>query len=139
LCNSVADIVCKFVHRLKLKVQATRELQIQNTATVFSQWTEIIEDLWDLLPHFQQWYDEDCLKFDCVKLQFGDGKDSDNDNEIWLDHDLAEKESPATVEETKQISQSIIMLNSSVKLIIPVYISCACYTVDLEASKFVCN
>jgi len=79
------------------------ESKEQSTATTLSQWTEIIENLWDRLPHFQQWYDEDCLKFNCVKLQFGDDEESDNDDEIWLDR---EKESPAITEETKQISQS---------------------------------
>ena len=91
-------------HRLKLKVRSSMESLEQSTATM---WTEIIENLWDRLPHFQQWYDEDCLQFNCVKLKFGDDEESDND-EIWLDH---EKESPAITEETKQVSQSKLDLH----------------------------
>ena len=92
-------------YRLKLKVTATMESQSQSSTTTPDQWTEIIEDLWDLLPHFQQWYDEDCLKFDCVKLQFGDGEEISNDDEMWLDQNC-ENESPTAIEENKQVSES---------------------------------
>ena len=92
-------------YRLKLKVTATMESQSQSSTTTPDQWTEIIEDLWDLLPHFQQWYDEDCLKFDCVKLQFGDGEEISSDDEMWLDKNF-EKESPTAIEENKQVSES---------------------------------
>ena len=125
------------------------ESQSQSTTTTLPQWTEIVEDLWDLLPHFQQWYDEDCqivedlwdllphfqqwydedcLKFDCVKLQFADGEESDNDDEIWLEQTACEKESPATIEETKQVSQSKLKLHiyAHQHHHIPVYFSLHC-------------
>ena len=105
------------------------ESQSQSTTTTLPQWTEIVEDLWDLLPHFQQWYDEDCLKFDCVKLQFADGEESDNDDDdIWLEQTACEKESPATIEETKQVSQSKLKLHIYAHQYhyIPVYFSLHC-------------
>ena len=58
-------------------------------------WTEIIEDLWKHLPHFQdeeELYDDDCLKFDCVTLQFGDGEESDSDSETWLHQNTSDME-----------------------------------------------
>ena len=51
-----------------------------------TKWTEIIEDLWKHLPHFQDekyLYDDKCLKFDCIKLQYGDQEESDSDSETW--------------------------------------------------------
>ena len=104
-------------HRLKLKVRATMESHSQSPTTMPLKWTEIIEKLWDNLPHFQQWYDEDCLKFDCVKLQFDDGKVNNSDSEIWLDQNVCEKESSVTVEETKQqkISQSKLKFTNAHK------------------------
>ena len=107
-----------FIHnRLKLKVTATTESQSQSATETLDKWTEIIEDLWDQLPHFQQWYDEDCLKFDCVKLQFGDGEEISNDDEMWLDQNC-EEESPAAIEENKQFSES------KLRLFIAVYSRC---------------
>ena len=68
--------------------------QAQNSSTVEEKWTEIIEDLWKQLPHFQdveeELYDENCLKLDCVNLQFGDGEESDSDNETWLEDSFVE-------------------------------------------------
>lgn len=48
-----------------------------------NKWTEVIEDLWESLPLEKYWYDDHCLKFDCVRLQFGDQEESDNDSETW--------------------------------------------------------
>ena len=45
------------------------------------QWNEIIKDLWECLPHFQDeiyLYDEHCIQFDCVVLE-----ESDSDSETW--------------------------------------------------------
>ena len=58
----------------------------QNSSTTQTKWSEVIEDLWNYLPHLQdeeQLYDEDCLKFDCVKLQFGDGDGEESDDKPW--------------------------------------------------------
>ena len=68
--------------------------QAQNS-TAEDKWTEIIEDLWKHLPHFQdeeELYDDNCLKFDCVTLQFGDGEESDSDSETWLDQNTLDME-----------------------------------------------
>ena len=46
-------------------------------------WTEVIEDLWKFLPLEKYWYNDHCLKFDCVRLQFGDQEESDDDSETW--------------------------------------------------------
>jgi len=65
--------------------------QPQDSSIATSKWSEIIEDLWEYLPHFQdeeQLYDEGCLKFDCVKLQFGDGEESESDDIPWVQCDL---------------------------------------------------
>ena len=58
----------------------------QNSSNAPTKWSEIIEDLWKYLPRFQdeeQLYDENCLKFECITLQFGDGEESESDNEPW--------------------------------------------------------
>jgi len=65
--------------------------QTQDSSTATNKWSEIIEDLWKYLPHFQdeeQLYDENCLKFDCIKLQFGDGEESESDDIPWVQCDL---------------------------------------------------
>lgn len=79
--------------------------QAQNSAEE-NKWTEIIEDLWKKLPHFQDeedLYDNNCLKFDCVALQFGDGEESDSDSETWLHQNTSDMEdSFVVVNETKE-------------------------------------
>ena len=85
-------------------------------------WTEIIEDLWKKhLPHFQdeeKLYDDNCLKFDCVTLQFGDREESDSDSETWLHKNTTDmKDSRVKVNETEEeceliISLSAVVLNS---------------------------
>jgi len=70
----------------------------QNSSTVQIKWSEIIENLCKYLPHLQdeeELYDDNCLKFDCVKLQFGDGGESESDDEPWP-HD----DDPPVEEET---------------------------------------
>ena len=65
------------------------------SSIVVEKWTEIIEDLWKHLPHFQddeELYDDHCLKFDCVALQFGDGEESDSDSETWLHQNSSDME-----------------------------------------------
>ena len=62
---------------------------------VEDKWTEIIEDLWKHLPHFQdveELYDDHCLKFDCVTLQFGHGEESDSDSETWVHQNTSDME-----------------------------------------------
>ena len=79
--------------------------QAQNP-TVGDKWTEMIEDLWKHLPHFQdeeEFYDDHCLKFNCVALQFGDGEESDSDSETWLHQNISDIEDPfVEVNETKE-------------------------------------
>ena len=80
---------------------------LSNSATAsVNEWTEIIEDLCKYLPHFQdeeQLYDDNLLKFDCVKLQFGDGEDSESDSERWPYYDTSDmEESPVEVDKTKK-------------------------------------
>lgn len=56
-----------------------------------NKWSEVIEDLWEHLSHFKDKekllpYDENCLKLDCITLQFVDGEDStSSDSVTWLD------------------------------------------------------
>jgi len=69
--------------------------QAQSSAAVEDKWTEIIEDLWKHLPHFQDvedLYDDNCLKFNCVTLQFGDEEESDSDSETWLHQNTSDME-----------------------------------------------
>ena len=84
--------------------------QAQNTPKGEDKWTEIIEDLWKVhLPHFQdevKVYDDDCLKLDCVTLQYGDDEESESDGETWLDQDIEDSteetiETKETEEESK--------------------------------------
>ena len=83
--------------------------QAQSPSAVDDKWTEIIEDLWKHLPHFQdveEVYDDNCLKFDCIALQFGDGEESDSDSETWLHHNTPDMQrsfakTPDTKEECK--------------------------------------
>ena len=93
--------------RVKIKVTTgIANLQTQSATTAVNKWTEIIEDLWKYLPHFQdeeELYDDNCLKFDCVNLQFGDGEESDSDSETWLHHNTSDmEESLVEVNETKK-------------------------------------
>ena len=90
--------------RLKISVTAMTHSQAQNTA-VEDKWTEIIEDLWEHLPHFQdeeELYDDHCLKFDCVTLQFGDGEESDSDSETWLHQNTSDMEDSFVEVESKE-------------------------------------
>ena len=90
--------------RLKISVTAMTHSQAQNTA-VEDKWTEIIEDLWEHLPHFQdeeELYDDHCLKFDCVALQFGDGEESDSDSETWLHQNTSDMEDSFVEVESKE-------------------------------------
>jgi len=43
----------------------------------------------------EELYDNDCLKLDCIKLQFGndDADESDNDSETWPHYGVSIKES----------------------------------------------
>ena len=70
--------------RLKITVTTMIRSQLQKSL-VANKWTEVIEDLWESLPHFQnkEWYEESCLKLNCVTLQFGEAEESDNDSETW--------------------------------------------------------
>ena len=78
--------------------------QAQNTPKEEEKWTEIIEDLWKVhLPHFQdevKVYDDNCLKLDCVTLQYGDDEESESDSEPWLDQDI--EDSTEDTRETKE-------------------------------------
>ena len=98
-------MTCYYFNRLKLSVTAMTHSQAQNSEAE-KKWTEIIEDLWKHLPHFQdeeELYDDHCLKFDCVALQFGDGEESDSDSETWLHQNTADMEdSFVAVNETKE-------------------------------------
>ena len=97
-------------YRVKIKVTGLARLQMQSSTSAVGKWTEIIEDLWKYLPHFQdeeQLYDDNCLKFDCVHLQFGDGEESENDSQTWLHHNTSDmEESLVEVQASSSISQS---------------------------------
>ena len=88
--------------RLKTKVTKLTHLQVQASTSWRSannkKWTENIEDLLTHLPNVQkeeELYDDNCLKLDCIKLQFGDDDDeeSDNDSETWPHYGASIKES----------------------------------------------
>ena len=84
-------------------------LQPQKLSVVTDQWTEIIDDLWMHLPYFddENLYDDKCLKFDCVKLQYGDQEESDNDSETWP-HILDKEDAPEKVDEVKEKGKLVI-------------------------------
>ena len=86
--------------------------QAQSSSAVEDKWTEIVEDLWKHLPHFQDvedLYDDNCLKFNCVTLQFGDGEESDSDSETWLHQNTSDTEdSLVEVHDTKEECKCII-------------------------------
>lgn len=74
-----------------------------------SKWTEIIEDLWQFLPLEQHWYDDQCLKFDCVRLQFGDQEESDNDSETWPQQNPSDtKDACKTADEIKDEENKLV-------------------------------
>jgi len=107
--NCIINLCAGFLycHRLKIKVTGMANLQTQTATIAVDKWTEIIEDLWKYLPHFQdkdvELYDDNCLKFDCVTLQFGDGEESESDSETWLHHNTSDmEESLVEVEDTKK-------------------------------------
>jgi len=85
--------------------------QPQGSLVVPLQWSEIIEDLWKHLPHFQdeeQLYDDNCLKSNCIKLQFGDDEDSESDDVPWVLCDL-----PSITESTDgQLTDSVSQTES---------------------------
>ena len=99
-------ITCYNIRRLKITVTTMTHLQPQKLSTVPDQWTEIIEDLWKHLPYFQDekyLYDDNCLKFDCVKLQYGDQEESENESETWPHQNTLGKEDvPEEVDEVKE-------------------------------------
>lgn len=92
--------------------------QIKDPSAGERKWTEIIEDLWKVhLPHFQdevKLYDDNCLKFDCVNLQYGDDEESDSDSETWLDQNTSDMEDSmeevSETEETEKQSELTISL-----------------------------
>jgi len=79
--------------------------QPQKSSVVPDKWTEIIEDLWKHLPHFQYEeypYDDNCLKFDCFKLQFiNDQEEGDSDSEPWPHQITPNKEDAKAAKITK--------------------------------------
>ena len=82
--------------------------QVKDHSAVERKWTEIIEDLWKVhLPHFQdevKLYDDNCLKFDCVNLQYGNDEESDSDSETWLDQNTSDMED--SVEEVSETEET---------------------------------
>ena len=82
------------------------------SSIVVEKWTEIIEDLWKHLSHFQddeELYDDHCLKFDCVALQFGDGEDSDSDSETWLHQNSSDMEDSYEIVHKTEDCEFILM------------------------------
>jgi len=75
--------------------------QLQKSFVVPDKWTEIIEDLWKHLPHFQDKeysYDDNSLKFDCGKPQFIDQEEGDSDNVPWPHHNTPDTEDTKVAE-----------------------------------------
>ena len=70
-----------------------------------NKWTEIIEDLWQFLPLEKYWYNDHCLKFDCVRLQFGDQEENDNDSETWPQQNPSDAEDAC--EEASEIKTEV--------------------------------
>ena len=74
-----------------------------------SKWTEIIEDLWQFLPLEKHWYDDHCLKLDCVRLQFGDQEESDDDSETWPQQNPSDtKDACKTADEIKDKENELV-------------------------------
>ena len=73
-----------------------------------TKWTEIIEDFWKPFKNKDQLYDENYLKYDCIKLQFqiDDGEESDSDSESWLhpvSSDAEEAEAPLEMKSDSEL------------------------------------
>ena len=75
-------------------------------------WSEIIEDLWEHLSHFKDkenflsLYDDNCLKLDCITLQYVDGQESTSSDSItWLHQNTSDMED-SHVETDEAVSQS---------------------------------
>ena len=78
------------------------------------QWTKIIDDLLMHLPYFddENLYDEKCLN-NCVKLQYGDQEESDNDGETRPHHNTLDKEDvPEEVDEVKEKGKLVILTSN---------------------------
>lgn len=99
-------VVCELTCYYRLKIRVTAMTHSQAHFTVEDKWTEIIEDLWKHLPHFQDekmLYNDECLKFNCVTLQFGDREESDSDSETWPHQSTSDMEdSFLKADETKE-------------------------------------
>ena len=83
--------------------------QPQSISMTLPKWSEIIEDLWKYLPHFQeeeQLYDDNCLKLDCITLQFGDGKESKDYYIPWIECDVPSIEESTDTHTVKSVNQS---------------------------------
>ena len=69
-----------------MKVKELANLQTQVSSTAVERWTEIIEDLWNKLPHIRdkELYNNEQLKSECMNQQFGEAEESESDNETWV-------------------------------------------------------
>ena len=82
--------------------------QSQNSS---EKWSEIIEDLWKHLSHFKDTenlslYDENCLKFNCITLQYVDGQESTSSDSItWLHQNTSDIEDDSLVETDEGVSE----------------------------------
>ena len=97
---NLLQLTLTFYCRLKIKVTVITHSQVQSSPTKENKWTEIVEDLWKCLPHFQheeRLYDDRCLKIDC------EAEESESDSETWLHQSTTEVEDlSAEVKETKE-------------------------------------
>lgn len=95
-----------FTRRLRLKMLMMSNSQPQSSK-VLVKWTEIIEDFWKAFKNKDQLYDENCLKYNCLKLQFHSDEVEESDNESWLNplSSDTEEEDDEMSPETQGVSQ----------------------------------
>ena len=82
-----------YKHYCRFKIKAKEITYSQSQSHPAQEWSENIKDLWKIhLSHFQKNYDDNCLKLDCVTLQYVDGNDNETESEIWVDESMKTEE-----------------------------------------------
>ena len=83
-------------------------------------WSEIIEDLWEHLSHFKDketlsLYDDNCLKLDCITLQYVDGQESTSSDSItWLHQNTSDLEDSLVKTDTSDLKDSLVKTDEAV-------------------------
>lgn len=94
-------MIARTLYRLKIKVRGNAKIL---TEIFVEGWTEIIDDIWNKLPHIQdkeELYNSENLNFGCVNQQLGEAEESDNDNETWPNKSVPDVDKSIIIEKGK--------------------------------------